>query len=468
MKFVSIKNLISILWILNILVACVVFSIASKINFADARGYLLMAESINHGKFSSWYLLSDYYPEILRTPGYPLFICLLKHINSSDFFIKVIQLCFYFLSLFLGVKILDKITSHNKVASAIFLSLTLVNIQLPFYAGFIGSDSMNIFFVILFIYILIVKEKNYKNAILLGLAGGVAFQLRPAFIFFPFLLLSISFLFYRANSKYFLIQLFVFALTLLPFSFWNLNNHGVFKPTPLEGGGGVAHLGFWSFKLPKNYTEHFQWGNNTGNDLLNPFYFTNNERTNFKNEYEKEWKSIVDSIKPNLSHKDSININIMKSNPSIFVVYNSKFTIAREKLLWQKLTEHAKDEPYFYFKTRIYTFCRVYFTGINADNLAEAHSVKDKMKIIYPFIITFFSVFIGLLFFFIFILKNKFKVNEELVYIFFLCLYFGAVHIPFAIQGRFTVPVHLLVFILDAYLIAYIFKKINKNKEALN
>ena len=94
------KRIYLLLITINVIVSLLIFSISSKINFPDAKGYWLMGESILNGKFSTWYFLNDYYPETLSTPGYPIFLAFCQLFSKSHLFAKILQLLLYFISVF--------------------------------------------------------------------------------------------------------------------------------------------------------------------------------------------------------------------------------------------------------------------------------------------------------------------------------------------------------------------------------
>ena len=442
-------GVIPILILVNVFTATGAFILASNINFPDSKGFWLMSEGINYGRFSSWYFLDTYYPETLRTPGYPLLLTFLRFFYDSQLFIKITQLAAYFTSLFLCYQIVNHFSNNNKKATVVYLSLTAINIQIPYYSGYITADIWCILFTSAFVNILLLKPKTTSFAILLGIIAGLNFLMRPAFLLFPFVLTLWYLVKNKSQFKYNLIHLFIFCITLLPFTYWNYKNHHSITPTPIEGGAGVSHIGYWSYRLPKGYQEKYYWGNVIPDDLTNPFKFTDEEYLKNKVEFEKEWEEIIAETNPLNKEIDLKNIAYMSGhNPGIFKLYNSEYTIAREKLLKKKIKEHIISDPVFYIKTRMYSFFRLYFTGINKVDLERSLTVTSKIKTLYPFLITFSCICIGFFLSTFLIIKNKILRNSEIGLIILLCLYQGVVHAFFTVQGRYLVPVHLLILIL--------------------
>jgi hypothetical protein len=438
------------------------FYLSSKTVFADEKGYWLMSEGLKYGRFSSWYFLKDYYPETLRTPGYPVFLLMLRTIWDSKIFVISIQLGLYFLTLFFAVKILNKLSNNNKTALILFLLLLVFNIQIPFYSGIVGAESLTILFTTIYAYIFICRKNNFQNAILIGIVAGLNFLMRPSFLLFPFFIAALLFFFNRSYFKFFVVHISVLLLMLIPFSIWNYQNHGVIKPTPIEGGAGVAHMGYWSFKLPCGYLENFYWWNKVGCDLTNPLYLTAEEYHKNKLEYEREWKETIKNLDKLQTEKDISNFEYMKNNnPGIFYLRNSQYTLERDKMLWKNLIEKIKEDPFFYIKSRIYSFFRFYFTGIDYAEYNNA-STLGKLKLIFPFIVTLTCILFGLFFSIFYLIYNKIF-SKEIIFLLSISLYQGLIHIPFAIQARYTVPVHLFILILLSTTLFLIFKTKKSN-----
>jgi 4-amino-4-deoxy-L-arabinose transferase-like glycosyltransferase len=436
----------------NLVSALFSFSMAISQTFPDAKGYWLMSEGLMEGRFSSWYFLDTYYPETLRTPGYPLFLLLMRGVCDSVLFVQIVQLLLYFLTLYFSLEVVKKISGNSTLASVVFLALTAFNLQVPYYSGYISADALSVFLTACYIYFFLCKKPVLSSSITLGIVAGINFLMRPSFILFPFII-TIAYLFFdRKRTKPLLVHLAVFIVCLMPFSYWNSLHHGKFRPTPVEGGAGVAHIGFWSFKLPRGYQEHYYWGNRIGDDWMDPFSYSAEETAKSKREFEREWEGILAELAPKRSLTDVKTEQWMKDhNPGIFVLHNSEYTRQREKLLWTKTIEHIKEDPWFYLKTRCYSFCRFYFTGIGKAELASAMTWSGKIKTVFPFLITFTCVFLGVVVSLIYLMMKNLLFREGILVLVVLVVYQGLVHVPFAIQARYTVPVHHQVLTLVSF-----------------
>jgi hypothetical protein len=459
-RLTLLHNPLLLMYLLNILSALVGFYIGCNSTFPDESSYLAMANSLSQNKFSTWYDLDHYYPETLRMPGYPIFLLVVLTLFKSTMAVKLVQLILYFLALFLSCKILTKLENKNNITKYLFLTLTALNIQLPFYAGLISTEIFSIFLMVAFLYTFVKLENSVRKFVLLGLIWGTLYNMRPAFILLPFFASAMmAYLFGRAVlKKHIFIGLLVFIATTLPFMAWNYLEHETVKVTPLEGGAGVAHMGYWAFKLPANYVETSYWGITIFPDITNPFKFSIDEANENRLVYEREWKEILSGLDRYLTKEDLKYIDIMKRekeiNPGKFLLYNSIYTRERESYLWLALTKNILDDPFFYIKTRIYTFFRLYFVGLNPDLLDDSKTLQSKMKALYPFLVTLITVFGSLIFSTFLLIKFDNKLESNIKFIFWLVVFQGVIHVPFAIQSRFMVPIHFLIFIMVSILVS--------------
>ena len=237
----------------------------------------------------------------------------------------------------------------------------------------------------------------------------------------------------------------LYIALLIPFGLWNKFNHGVFKVTQIEGGAGVSQTGFWQLKLPDGYIGNFDWQFYTLYDFTKPKLYTYTEQQQNIKLFEKELFVLSRNLKKHESKEDSSWIDYMiKIYPDVFPVHNTKYSLEREKAIWEITIQNITNDPVYYFKSRIYHFMRFYVTGINYKTLEESNSFLSKVKAIYPFVITFVFIFLGLIFMALGTIFKKIHFKNIFIFV-LLFLYFGAVHTPFAIQARYTIPVHLLI-----------------------
>ena len=448
LKSIIFKLDLKILLIINFIVAGIIFLLSLNSTFPDQNDYLALAEGIINGKFSSYFYLDEYYPTTLRSPGYPLFLAFLLSFAKNILFIKFVQLILYFSSIILALQIIKKL-SNSDLSQYIFLILSTICIQIPYYAALISSELLTIFMIILSLYFLFTKN---INSIISNFLTGITFSLlvmtKPAFLLLPFLLCIAAFFKKNDFKNYILIVVF-FLVGLIPFSAWNQFNHGVFKPTTIEGMATIAHMGYWNFKLPEGYQSRFDdYQSFIVSDYTNPFTFSDEVQSNNVLAYEDEWKQINFELDKLLTESFKRDLVHMKKDPSVFITYPSNYIIKREELLTAAIITNIKKDPIYYLKTRTYNFFRVFFTGINKLNFTNNKNLFQKTQMILAFLISFSVIFCGFLYSTFFIVKNWTMISSEMLILFFYIFYTAAVHTPFSVQARYSAPIHLCLLIL--------------------
>ena len=210
---------------LNITSASIAFGLSSITVFNDAGHYIELAENLLNGSFAHCNSQSCI-PDPVRTPGYPLILSFFFLFSKNLFLMKLIQLLFYFLTLWLGYKIIFKISQSNMIACNIFLIFTALNIQIPYYSGTIGTETFTVFFVMLFFYKLYVAEKRgfFQDALTFSLIFAALYNLRPGFLLFPFIIFVLSFFKnFKLDPRQVLMQILFFLCMLLPFAQWKVS-----------------------------------------------------------------------------------------------------------------------------------------------------------------------------------------------------------------------------------------------------
>jgi len=119
---------------------------------------------------------------------------------------------------------------------------------------------------------------------------------------------------------------------------------------------------------------------------------------------------------------------------------------------------------------KAYTFCRVWFTGIFFGS--KLATVKYKgFSFVSPYllvsVVSFIIFLMGVIFIPIAFLINR-PAMARVGYPILLMLYWGAIHMPFTIQSRYTTPVKLLMLMLIAYAVSLIFFPLSDNKKTIN
>jgi len=136
----------------------------------------------------------------------------------------------------------------------------------------------------------------------------------------------------------------VFLLTTLPYGFWNKEHNGVFSITSMEGGGGLIHSAQWAFKMP-GYREERYWGNAFQYEIISE-KDTQKVKQNII-DFNKEWDYIDSCCKPYITQSDSEIIKYMAHHKSdLWMTYNAKYTLERERILKQITIKHYKQDQW--------------------------------------------------------------------------------------------------------------------------
>lgn len=435
-------------------VICILSVALLLINLQDFSGdhftYLNYVKGFHQGRYTYWYFLHDYYPDTFRNPGYPLFLYALSFISPSIILIQVTQLLLLFVSLYIMLKLIEYYDNRFELKN-LFLLLVIINFIVLSYSPLMYPETLMLFLVTLIVYIETCFVSNtWKKILLLVLLYGFCFQVRPVIIFLP-LLRVLYFLFYSKKLSLYknFTFLVLFIITLLPYGYWNLLNHQKFQITPLEGGAGAMYLGYWSPKMI-GYVEDRYWRNVMHEDKFINFVDRKDIPENIAL-FNNEWDSVERICNKYLTAKDSANIQLMKLHPDLFITYNTKYTIEREKIVKALAINHYMSDWKYTVKLKAYTFFRLWFTGISMKPTFKTN-LSDSLPIISAFISGFLSLVL-FIFYFLFCVFKKREVIKALLLPLLVCLYFDIIHVPFGIQSRYTIPVRLLYLFCLSYMI---------------
>ena len=441
-SFLDNKKVFYCLWSLLLLQVIVLFFITHKGLSRDHDTYMFYVKGLELGRYSYWYFLKEYIPDTFRNPGYPFFLYALSFINDSLLVVQVTQLLLYIVALFIMLRIID-FYDKQILLKSIFTILLMLNFIVSSYTTYIYPEALMIFLITLILYIELYHDyTKWKNTFLLVLLYAFCFQIRPVILFIPFL--RFAYYLYKYKKSYLLknmVFLFLFIASLLPYGFWNLKHHHAFKITPLEGGGGVMHLGYWSPKMI-NYVEGRYWQNIMYDEHFISFDDDKNIPENIRL-FNQEWDSIDRVCAKYLTAKDTLIISEMKKYPDLFETYNSAYTIEREKILKKLAVKHYLSDLKYTFKLKAYSFFRLWFNGLVMNKHSAGNIDYGFIPVLITFSTTFFT-FILFLIHFIYCLFKKRNVIMQLILPLLLCLYFDVLHLPFAIQSRYTIPVRML------------------------
>lgn len=214
-----------------------VFFTSGDFKLYDSEQFILLADNLcAEGEFSRS-TSSPFFPDIARTPGYPLFLLPFRALGIPIYVVSLLQAT---LGAFIPVWIY-RATQHWQLPNGwiVFLLLCL-SPSLLLFSPIILSDSLFILLVA-FCLLQLSKELNTKRLIVLGLVLGVMAVTRPIAQFLPLILLSY---FWKLNIPRGQIGLFMVAFTLLPGS-WMARNYYQFG-TPRLSSMSTNNLLFYN------------------------------------------------------------------------------------------------------------------------------------------------------------------------------------------------------------------------------
>ncbi len=443
---------------LNLLVALICLWVFRNAHNDDEYAYLRSADGlILTGRYSYWYFWPDYVPDTFRNPGYAFFLVPIRFFTQQLFPIRVVQMGLCLTACWLISQALrDRITDCR--AANLFLLLLPVNFQLYYFATQIYPETLGVFLVALYFYLSVRTgpARSIGAAAVLGLIAGCLFQIRPIFLFAPLAHLASEWWITRRTAfrwQTATILLVTYGLMLLPYGIWNKRHHGTFKITPIEGGGGVFQLGFYIHKIPGSWIGRY-WSTYTGDEVIK-FVAPADTAANLA-AYNAEWDNITAELAPLLTPADQAHLAYITRHRLYYLppTYNSAYTLAREKILVRNTVAHIRAEPAFYLKTRIYTFFRLYFTGIQLAKLHEAHTLRAWAAALFPFVASFATFLLALGSVGAALIRRRTFLTSATLTALLLTLYCGVIHVPFAIQARYTIPVRLLLLFVTAAALA--------------
>lgn len=225
----SIKSIVLFAFFLRIalpLAAILLHNDKSIFYSPDTLTYLKPAEEIiNTGHFST-----DGSPEIVRTPGYPLFLILGLLTKNSEITIIFLQIIISCTTVYLIYRISLLLFEKERIAlfSAALYAIEPLSIL---YASKILTETLFTFFIVLFLYFYLKYNKNphFIRIILSALFLAISVYIRPVSFYIPpylFVAIGLWSLFNRESSKKLVIHsLFLCLISLGLVGIWIVRNN---------------------------------------------------------------------------------------------------------------------------------------------------------------------------------------------------------------------------------------------------
>lgn len=440
------KATIPALVVLNALAVVGMFIAYREPHGGDLFTYQALADGLLHGEYSMWWQLPADVPDTLRNPGYPLFLAAFRIFTKSLLPVQIVQTMMYCIAVLWTVKLIQRL-GGSRSAVALFLLLLLPSINIAFYNTSLFAETLTLFLVTAFMHVATTGPLGLGRAVVMGLLLGAAFQCRSPLLYLPFVWAAVVWWADRRRAVVMPLALFLltFIGTTVPYGLWNLRHHGVYSVTPIEGGAGVLHFGWWTGRIP-GHTENWYWGNFASVEMVD---FVPQEQVPVEVEaFNTEWRAIDSAVAPLMNTTDTLMLSARAQNPNLFKTFNSRYTLERERLLKEATLHNVKEKPGYTFLHSAYTAVRMWVTGVQMDKFRSG-SMAGKVAQLYPFVLTLVIFLLGLVLVPQALLREKGLWKKWLTPL-LLCAYFGLIHIPAHIQSRYTIPVRMLLMALIA------------------
>lgn len=437
-----------VLVVLNVLVggANVLSAVIAGTHGNDHHSYMALAEGIRHGHYSMYWYLPGAYPDTFRAPGFPGYMAAIVTLFGSWRAVGVFHTLFVLLSVHLTFRTMGRF-GFGTAARSLFLLLLLSSQNILVYVPLVNPEIPAITCLALMTFgDPLYRRPSVWTGIGLGALAGFLFQCRPIFLLLPFVRFGVDLLFFRKGIHYRTMMLYAatYLLSLLPFALWNKAEHGIFRATPLEGGGGVYQIGWWAGRFP-GYHQHRYWGNFAADEMVR-FVPADSIPRNIA-AYEREWDGIDSTLAPLLTAADTD----MLAHYREFMnekSYNARYTLAREAMLKRLTTRHMLEHPGYTLSYKLYTAVRLWVIGVDRRDF-QAAGTLGRVKLLAPFLVTLFQFLLAITCIPLALRRKLLRLRDT--YPLLLPILYGwAISIPFAIQSRYTVPLRFLLFALMA------------------
>ncbi len=231
------KKIILFFILLHILCSVLfIFITGDNFKYWDEKDYHTISSNIiEKGKFSRYGDVNN----ACRPPGYPFFLATLMILSKNVIFIKLIQLCLYYLSAFLIYKITFLIR-HNHNISLLSSVLFLLYPSILYIVNTLYPQILYMFLFLLLMYLLLLKSKSIYIYSIIGIINGFLIFVIPIHILF---LPIIIFLIWKLNNKSNLYKsIIVFLLTIIVLLPWSWRNYKIFQEFVFISTNGGQNL----------------------------------------------------------------------------------------------------------------------------------------------------------------------------------------------------------------------------------
>ena len=206
--------------IINLIIRLLFFINVNEniLQFSDQTKYITISDSLlKNFNFSTSTILG-------RTPGYPLFLFLIRSVFDNLIFVIFVQNCLGILSILL---IYNTAKQFSKELSLLTTFIFSINLNIILYQNLIMTESIFIITFISFIYFFLrfIRYKKIKYLIYFSLAISLSALIRPQVYYIILFIFLMMFLLVHAplkqKIKFFLIFILIFKSCLFTWEFRN-------------------------------------------------------------------------------------------------------------------------------------------------------------------------------------------------------------------------------------------------------
>lgn len=464
LQFLDRRRTFHALLVLNVLMVLVTLWMSRNSMLSDGWSYLNLAEGILHGRYSMWWVLDGYYADTFRAPGYPFFVaCCLKLFGTWKS-VKAVNFLLYWIALYHALRTVEHLDPRRSTRS-IFLLLLLPMVNIPFYINQLYTE-IPVLAGLTFLMDAYLRPGRWSigRAITAGLLMGFLILCKPMLLGFPIGMVALAWWFGRrkADLRGQLVMLGLCGLSLLPYGLWSLKHHGVFKVTPIQGGGGYMHFAYWCGKMPA-YQDTISLRNFTGDELIR-FTPADSVKSNI-HAFEEEWAGVNAQLAPLLTRKDSVMMASWDRLPyAAEPTYNTAYALMREKLLGRLAIDRMLHDPWYTLGYKAYTAVRLWVIGIQRQDFERA-SFRSRVQMLYATGSTLLNFLLALVLLpwaylrGVLALRTTWPLLATVLYVWLL-------HIPFTIQARYTVCARFALFVLMALALTGLLQRFSAKRNA--
>src|SRR5438552_7553927 len=222
--------------------------------WTDQNGYALLGRVLaDTGRFTRYPNLPRFVPEVIRTPGYPLFVAAIDRVIGQGHLAVATAQALVFAAICLLVYALALRVVNDRIAFAAAL-FTALYPPLPYFAALTLTEVFTSFLVTLGVYLWLRSLRN-GNGWAAG-AGAIlawAALTRPSFQYLPLALIAAAWLVAPRGTvarRRGIVLLAVFAAALTPWLLYNVVFLKMLTFTPAGGTGRTLWEGTWQVALP--------------------------------------------------------------------------------------------------------------------------------------------------------------------------------------------------------------------------